>query len=236
MRKRQKKNVWLKLILKFVLALILVLDVFLLLLNLKVFEIKNIKITPQWAKVYFPEDLQFNNIVFLKFKKAKIFSQTLQKNPEIKKIYVKFSFWKKNLNIKIETEKIIGEICSKECFYLTPEGRLFKTKFKYSPKLKILTSGFIAEETKLKKEILNAILTITKFLSTIPIEVSQIKILSNEDLKFIFKDGRFILIDPHKNLTEQVSKLEKIIGEFQDLQIKWIYLDLRIPGKVFYRE
>ena len=51
-----------------------------------------------------------------------------------------------------------------------------------------------------------------------------------------FKDGRFILIDPHKNLTEQVSKLEKIIGEFQDLQIKWIYLDLRIPGKVFYRE
>lgn len=220
MKKRRKK-----LSLIFILPLIFLVSLVFFLYFLKfkevVFEPENFS---PYLKSYFQNKSLLE--VFLGLKKI------MTNFPEIIKITLQPNFFNQSLKVKIETAKIVSQICDlNKCLYLDIYSRIIQPKIlEKNNFLKIQSYLEIKENTLLNPKLTNLLSLIFEYANWKPLVLKQIKIYSNFDLGVIDKENREFLFDPNRDLKEQIKKLHLfVVKDFKGSRI-----DLRIPKKIYY--
>lgn len=203
--------------------------IFLLVYFLFFFNFKTIIIEPENLNKYFQTYLIKKNI----FNLTKNIIQIIKDFPEIKKISSKFNLFKSQVDIKIETTKIIAKICDKDkCLFLDDSARIIQPKINFLENFLFIISELpIKSNTVLNPEIKNLLALIFEYANWKPLILKKIKIYTNFDIGIIDKDEREFLFDPSKNLEEQIKKMEIFLRKnFEGKRI-----DLRIPQKIYFK-
>jgi hypothetical protein len=173
------------------------------------------------------------------FNKKELANKIFSFQPEIIKVKFKPNYFTSKMEIAIQNEKIVAEICSTKCFWLGEHGYIFSksqtSNLKSQNAFAIISSLKINENTILEPKIISALGKIFELsnLENIPLKFAEI--LTNQDLKITTKSGWYILIDPNQNIDKQINKLNFFIDNKKESINTLQYLDLRIPQRIYYK-
>jgi hypothetical protein len=173
--------------------------------------------------------------------KRQLTEDIFHKQPEAKKITFKPDWLRFLVEIEIEKEKAIAIICGSKCYNLSQYGYIFKSQESPSKNLILITSQLeIANQSKLDRKIAYSLSKVFEFSLVKKLPLRQVEILSNRDLKFFLSAVTpsknhliYFLIDPNKDMTEQLQKLDKFLEYKKSMNFESI--DLRITGKIYYK-
>lgn len=174
------------------------------------------------------------NLILFLLTKNIVAKNLFEQEADLIKINYKFDF----RNFKIYVEKIKEEpvalICYKDdCYFLGKHSYIYKKRnSSYKNLLPIKSYYPIYENSYLKPELTNALVFLFEYSNLKLLILKEIKILSNFDLLVKTKDFSFLL-DPHKNVKNQLNKLSFFIENYKDTNYSLI--DLRINHKIFFK-
>ena len=152
---------------------------------------------------------------------------------EIDKVVVKKDFFKKKLDLEISLRKPLLIWCFvKECFYVDREGIFFKkAPWLYSSSMPIVQDDR-SVRGKISETELEGIVILHKSLFSF----SRFQIVNETDFKAFSSGGweaKFSFTQP---IDEQLSNLVQVWERrFQKSPDNLDYIDLRIPGRVYYK-
>lgn len=157
--------------------------------------------------------------------------------PATKRVRLKPDWLHFLIEVEVEEERPIALICGSQCYNLSPQGYIFKTSASPTPALLPISSQLeISDQSMLDRKIADGLSKVFEFSLVKKLPLRRVEILSNRDLKFYLslpKSTAYFLIDPNENINEQLDKLDKFLGYKQ--LTDFLSLDLRIPGKVYYK-
>ena len=136
---------------------------------------------------------------------------------------------------------------SDTCFFMTENGLVYASSPTFSGTAYIKLFGGERAElpfTPLSENDLTKVVVLSERLSTLNIEISEIKFISGTELEVLFKkDGLISVIhfDPSKDLDTSLEALytamrtEAFASQYHDPNKILRYIDLRFPNKVVYK-
>jgi len=221
--KRRKKT---KLI-KFILPLIFL---FLIVSFIFFFKFKEIETEPEIFINYLNPYLKDKTLyeIFPNLKKI------MKDFPEIKKIDLRANIFEQKLFLKIKSSEVIAQICDeKNCFYLDNYGEIIVpgTRKLTRTLLKIYSFLPIEKNTLLNPEIKNLLSLLFEYANWKPLILKEIKIYKNFDVGVIDSENREFLLDPSKNIEEQIKKLHIFLTK----NFPGTRIDLRITKKIYFK-
>ena len=205
---------------------LIILLIFLLLLLMLLFFVK--------FDVYF-ENQKFKSLSAFEilFLKNELLKEIFENNPEIIKIDLIYDFKNLKVFLKPVTENPVAIICSSKCFYLGEHGYIYEIKNENNKNLlPIISYREIYPNSYLDPKITSALSYIFEYSNIAPLPLKRILIMTNKDLKIETKNFSF-LIDPYKDVQNQLKKLQYVIKNSQN--INYSQIDLRIPGRIYLK-
>jgi hypothetical protein len=205
---------------------LIILSIFLLLLLMLLFLVK--------FDVYF-ENQKFKSLSAFEilFLKNELLKEIFENNPEIIKIDLIYDFKNLKVFLKPITENPVAIICSSKCFYLGEHGYIYEIKNENNKNLlPIISYREIYPNSYLDPKITSALSYIFEYSNIAPLPLKRILIMTNKDLKIETKNFSF-LIDPYKDVQNQLKKLQYVLKNSQN--INYSQIDLRIPGRIYLK-
>jgi len=167
------------------------------------------------------------------FLKNELLKEIFENNPEIIKIDLIYDFKNLKVFLKPITENPVAIICSSKCFYLGEHGYIYEIKNENNKNLlPIISYREIYPNSYLDPKITSALSYIFEYSNIAPLPLKRILIMTNKDLKIETKNFSF-LIDPYKDIQNQLKKLQYVIKNSQN--INYSQIDLRIPGRIYIK-
>lgn len=174
--------------------------------------------------------------------RSSLAQQIFDQFPDAQRIAFLANPFNRKLTTLVYFQPILAQICTQqtapsppECFFVNDTGRLFQTSLSRQTPLLITTTGSLTPESYLKPHLLSTLKTLIPSLSSLGIDIQEVHILPNDDMKIITSETWYLLIDPTANLAEQTEKLKLTLTRLRHLNASLNYLDLRIFRKVFYQ-
>lgn len=206
-----------------------------LLYSLLFFKITKIQVDPpeieKLAEKYFLNKSPL--IVILNLKKF------LKENKEIISAELIPDFWNRKLIVKIKKSEIIAQIYDKrnnKIFYLDNYGRILDINFDDGKKIKIVSYKSIKNNSLLNPKLTKLFSLLFEFSNFYNFPIKEITIYSNFDLSFLDKNNRIYLLDPNKDIEEQIKKLYIFLQYEKKKSLGSIKrIDLRIPKKIYFK-
>lgn len=183
------------------------------------------------------ENSYLRNISLLEYILIKniLFSNIFRDNPGVIKIKNEINLLSRKINLKIIKEKPVAKLCYKNnCYFLGEHSYIYninKRKQEYSILLPINSQLPVLPNTTLENNLTEALAKIFEYANLKNVYLIKIEILSNKDLIF-FTEKYYFLIDPNKNLGEQIKKLDYFLSNYRDQYQK---IDLRIPNRIYFK-
>ena len=205
---------------------LIIFSLFLLLLLMLLFFVK--------LEVYF-ENQKFKSLSAFEilFLKNELLKEIFENNPEIIKIHLIYDFKNLKVFLKPITENPVAIICSSRCFYLGEHGYIYEIKNEDNKNLlPIISYREIYPDSYLDPKITSALSYIFEYSNIAPLPLKRILIMTNKDLKIETKNFSF-LIDPYKDIQNQLKKLQYVLKNSQN--INYSQIDLRIPGRIYIK-
>jgi len=205
---------------------LIIFSLFLLLLLMLLFFVK--------LEVYF-ENQKFKSLSAFEilFLKNELLKEIFENNPEIIKIDLIYDFKNLKVFLKPITENPVAIICSSRCFYLGEHGYIYEIKNEDNKNLlPIISYREIYPDSYLDPKITSALSYIFEYSNIAPLPLKRILIMTNKDLKIETKNFSF-LIDPYKDIQNQLKKLQYVLKNSQN--INYSQIDLRIPGRIYIK-
>jgi hypothetical protein len=167
------------------------------------------------------------------FLKNELLKEIFENNPEIIKIDLIYDFKNLKLFLKPIKENPVAIICSSRCFYLGEHGYIYEIKNENNKNLlPIISYREIYANSYLDPKITSALSYIFEYSNIAPLPLKRILIMTNKDLKIETKNFSF-LIDPYKDIQNQLKKLQYVLKNSQN--INYSQIDLRIPGRIYIK-
>jgi hypothetical protein len=189
---------------------------------------------------FFRFDVYFENQKFkslsafeILFLKNELLKEIFENNPEIIKIDLIYDFKNLKVFLKPITENPVAIICSSKCFYLGEHGYIYEIKNENNKNLlPIISYREIYANSYLDPKITSALSYIFEYSNIAPLPLKRILIMTNKDLKIETKNFS-LLIDPYKDIQNQLKKLQYVLKNSQN--INYSQIDLRIPGRIYIK-
>ena len=167
------------------------------------------------------------------FLKNELLKEIFENNPEIIKIDLIYDFKNLKVFLKPITENPVAIICSSRCFYLGEHGYIYEIKNENNKNLlPIISYREIYPNSYLDPKITSALSYIFEYSNIAPLPLKRILIMTNKDLKIETKNFS-LLIDPYKDIQNQLKKLQYVLKNSQN--INYSQIDLRIPGRIYIK-
>jgi hypothetical protein len=205
---------------------LIIFSLFLLLLLMLLFFVR--------FDVYF-ENQKFKSLSAFEilFLKNELLKEIFENNPEIIKIDLIYDFKNLKVFLKPITENPVAIICSSKCFYLGEHGYIYEIKNEDNRNLlPIISYREIYPNSYLDPKITSALSYIFEYSNIAPLPLKRILIMTNKDLKIETKNFS-LLIDPYKDIQNQLKKLQYVLKNSQN--INYSQIDLRIPGRIYIK-
>lgn len=173
----------------------------------------------------------------LLFSKQALADYVFKYNPRLVRLQIRPDYWYQTLYLNLEEELAVAKICPIDqttCLALGEHGYLFEATT--TPYLLPIFSYFKFErQTLLAPDFVQMLAAVFEFSALRRLALRQAIILPNRDLMVTTQAGWQFLIDPHRDLSKQLRKLDYFLTHKRDNLDKLIRLDLRIPQKIYYR-
>lgn len=174
------------------------------------------------------------NLLFFLLNKQFLAKKIFMQEPEIIGVNFKINFKKMEINIEKIKDEPVAIICSRDCFYLSSYSYIYKPSNGHFSvnKIKIFSVNPVYENSYLLPQISLALAKIFEYSNIKFLNLQEVFILSNFDLKV--KTPKFsFLVDPFKNVDQQLKKLSYFIDNYK--KTPYNQIDLRIPQKIFFK-
>ncbi|GIW66163.1 MAG: hypothetical protein KatS3mg095_0061 [Candidatus Parcubacteria bacterium] len=168
--------------------------------------------------------------------KYKIIKDMFNNYPELINIKTIISITERKIKLKTITENPVAKICyQNSCYFLGEHSYIYKPKNQKTYNLLLINSEIpILDNSFLENNITNALAKVFEYSNTRNFYLTKIDILSNKDLK-IYSNNFSFLIDPNKNIDNQIKKLNYFLSNYKDDNLKLKEVDLRISNRIYYK-
>ncbi len=138
------------------------------------------------------------------------------------------------LELKGEEEKPIAQLCGSSCYLLGEHGYVY-VGTSSQPLLPIISRLKIEPNSVLKPTLARAFAATFELTTLNRIGLRRVEILTNEDLHFVTAAGWYFLLDPNQSPERQLRKLTFFLQRKSSVVPKLMYIDLRIPQKIYFQ-